>query len=76
MATKSAKFVETDPARIFMCHLRIIEMTTTRRDMVAVYKAAKKSVNSPLLIATIITAIRVRLMVLNLNNGYFYAEEI
>lgn len=63
------KFVDTDKSRLFECHLYIVSVTTSRNGLIASYKAAKISLESPYLIAMVVTAIRERLT-------YFQVEEI
>lgn len=54
------KFVENDRARLYECHLFIVSVSTTRTGLIEAYRAAKISLGPGLLLAQLVTAIRIR----------------
>ena len=58
---KRARYEENDIPRLFACHLAAVALTDTRPGLIEVWKAAKISLPTPLLVAMVVTAIRERL---------------
>lgn len=55
MVKNSTKFVSFDRARLYECHWYIIGVTKTRTGLISALAAAKRSLETPLLYAQLVT---------------------